>query len=67
MNRPDRVAELLAVVDERELGVNPDTGRVVWAKNGRYGPYVTEALTAAESELTAKAREAPPLPVCCHP
>ena len=52
----DRVAELLAVVDERELGVNPDTGRVVWAKNGRYGPYVTEALTAAESELTGRKR-----------
>ena len=52
----ERVAELLAVVDERELGVNPQTGRVVWAKNGRYGPYVTEALTPEESELTGRKR-----------
>ena len=29
---------------ERELGVNPDNGRVVVARNGRYGPYVTEVL-----------------------
>jgi len=29
---------------ERELGVSPDTGRVVVARNGRYGPYVTEVL-----------------------
>ena len=51
-----RVTELLAVVDERELGVNPATGRVVWAKNGRYGPYVTEALTPEEAELTGRKR-----------
>jgi DNA topoisomerase-1 len=29
---------------ERELGTDPATGRVVVAKNGRYGPYVTELL-----------------------
>ena len=29
---------------EHELGVNPDTGRIVVARNGRYGPYVTELL-----------------------
>lgn len=29
---------------DRELGVNPDTGRTVVAKSGRYGPYVTEIL-----------------------
>ncbi len=30
--------------EERELGVDPDTGRQMVAKNGRYGPYVTEVL-----------------------
>ncbi|TDD70190.1 type I DNA topoisomerase [Jiangella aurantiaca] len=29
---------------DRELGVNPATGRTVVAKSGRYGPYVTEVL-----------------------
>ena len=29
---------------EIELGVHPDTGLQVVAKNGRYGPYVTELL-----------------------
>jgi DNA topoisomerase-1 len=29
---------------DRELGVNPATGRTVVAKSGRYGPYVTEIL-----------------------
>jgi DNA topoisomerase-1 len=29
---------------DRELGVDPDTGRTVVARNGRFGPYVTEAL-----------------------
>ena len=29
---------------ERELGTDPDTGRVVMAKTGRYGPYFTEVL-----------------------
>ncbi len=28
---------------DRELGVNPATGRVVWLKTGRFGPYVEEA------------------------
>src|SRR5690606_14463185 len=30
------------VVGDRELGVNPATGKLVVAKDGRYGPYVTE-------------------------
>jgi DNA topoisomerase I len=30
--------------EEIELGVHPDTGLQVVAKNGRYGPYVTEVL-----------------------
>ena len=30
--------------EERELGADPDSGRVIVAKNGRFGPYVTEQL-----------------------
>jgi len=29
---------------DRELGVDPETGREIVAKDGRYGPYVTEVL-----------------------
>ncbi|AIG63558.1 DNA topoisomerase I [Corynebacterium atypicum] len=32
----------------RELGVNPDNGRQVVAKEGRYGPYVTEIVREDE-------------------
>jgi DNA topoisomerase I len=41
-----KAKELLAnpAGEEKELGVHPDTGLRVVAKNGRYGPYVTEAL-----------------------
>jgi len=28
---------------DRELGQNPDTGRAVWLRIGRFGPYVEEA------------------------
>ncbi|MBP7704271.1 MAG: type I DNA topoisomerase [Caulobacter sp.] len=28
---------------DRELGINPRTGQVVWLKNGRFGHYVEEA------------------------
>ena len=42
----DLAKELLAkpVAEEREVGVDPATGRTVVAKDGRYGPYVTEVL-----------------------
>jgi DNA topoisomerase-1 len=41
----ERARELLAAGNgDRELGVNPETGRTVVAKAGRYGPYVTEVL-----------------------
>src|SRR3954452_24183629 len=41
-----KAKELLAnpAWEEKELGVHPDTGLRVVAKNGRYGPYVTEQL-----------------------
>jgi DNA topoisomerase-1 len=42
----EKARELLATPagTEHELGVDPETGRVIVAKNGRFGPYVTEVL-----------------------
>jgi DNA topoisomerase-1 len=34
----------------RSLGVDPETGHEVVAKDGRYGPYVTEVLPSSESD-----------------
>jgi DNA topoisomerase-1 len=42
---PEKAAELIAAPSEdRVLGVNPTTGLTVVARNGRFGPYVTEVL-----------------------
>ncbi|MDR2619688.1 MAG: type I DNA topoisomerase [Propionibacteriaceae bacterium] len=41
---------------ERALGVNPETGRQVVAKVGRYGPYVTEVAPDQVKPATAKAK-----------
>ena len=42
----DRARELLSQPAgvEHELGADPDTGRTIVAKAGRFGPYVTEVL-----------------------
>ncbi|MDP9027718.1 MAG: type I DNA topoisomerase [Actinomycetota bacterium] len=41
---PTKARELIAapVNTDRELGMNPATGKMVVSKDGRYGPYVTE-------------------------
>jgi DNA topoisomerase-1 len=42
---PERVEELLnAPSGDRELGKDPETGHLIVARAGRYGPYVTEVL-----------------------
>ena len=43
---PEKAVELLAQPQgaERQLGTDPDSGRPIVAKNGRFGPYVTEQL-----------------------
>jgi DNA topoisomerase-1 len=38
---------------DRELGTDPETGRVIVARNGRFGPYVTEVL---EDDAPKKAK-----------
>ena len=52
-----KARELLAnpAGEEKQLGVHPETGLPVVAKNGRYGPYVTEALPEGAPK-SAKAR-----------
>ena len=51
---PERAEELLAQGrQERELGVDPATGRVVVVRAGRYGPYVTEVVEGEEKPRTA--------------
>jgi DNA topoisomerase-1 len=35
---------------DRELGTDPETGRALVAKDGRYGPYVTEILPEGSTE-----------------
>jgi len=40
-----KARELLAMPSEdRDLGIDPDSGNMIVAKTGRYGPYVTEVI-----------------------
>ena len=54
---PAKAEELMTTgggTGERELGTDPETGRTVVAKDGRYGPYVTEVIPEmTEEELQA--------------
>ncbi len=59
---PARARELLEAAsdDGRVLGVDPGTGHDIVARNGRYGPYVTEVLPDAEdTPLKGKAKGKP--------
>ena len=52
----EKAEELFAnsQVSERELGVDPETGRTIMAKDGRYGAYVTEIIPElTEEEIAA--------------
>lgn len=53
------VAEKLFATPQtgRELGVNPESGRTIVAREGRYGPYVTELLGEDEEATVAAKAE----------
>ena len=63
---PAKIRELLEAADDdgRVLGQDPETGRDIVAKAGRYGPYVTEVLAdeapAADEKPKKKAAKAKP-------
>jgi DNA topoisomerase-1 len=50
----ERANELLAQgAQQRELGRDPDSGRAIVVKSGRYGPFVTEVADDGEKPRTA--------------
>jgi DNA topoisomerase-1 len=50
--------ELFATPQEgRVLGVDPDTGHEIVAKDGRYGPYVTEVLPEGSDDGAKKGKK----------
>ena len=58
---PAKARELLdaAADDGRVLGQDPETGRDIVAKAGRYGPYVTEVLPEEVAVLKGKSKVKP--------
>ncbi|HWM07030.1 MAG TPA: topoisomerase C-terminal repeat-containing protein, partial [Actinophytocola sp.] len=47
-------------VEGRSLGTDPVTGHEIVAKEGRFGPYVTEILPEPAEDASAKAKKAKP-------
>ncbi|GIT80944.1 DNA topoisomerase 1 [Leifsonia sp. LS1] len=56
---PAKARELIdaPVQTDRVLGSNPETGKVVLAKDGRFGPYVTEADPEPEPQADPQTGE----------
>lgn len=46
---------------DRELGVDPESGHTIVAKNGRFGPYVTEVLPESDEKPKRGAKKPKPL------
>ncbi len=60
-----KIEELFALAadDGRELGLDPVSGHMLVAKNGRFGPYITEILPeVAEEAAVPKGRKTAPKP-----
>jgi DNA topoisomerase-1 len=59
---PAKAEELFATAgpSERVLGVDPESGRTIVAKDGRYGPYVTEVVEEMTEEQLEAWLEAQP-------
>ena len=57
----EKARELLeqSSADGRELGVDPETGRTIVAKSGRFGPYVTEVIPEEEASAKGKKKVKP--------
>jgi DNA topoisomerase I len=62
---PDELTEAKArelieapVQTDRVLGLNPENGKQVVAKDGRFGPYVTEVESEPETDAAASLRQA---------
>jgi DNA topoisomerase-1 len=58
---PAKAKELIEapVVGDRILGVDPATGYEIAAKDGRYGPYVTEVIPEPAAEPVAEGAKKP--------
>jgi DNA topoisomerase-1 len=56
---PAKAKELIEapVQTDRELGTNPESGKLVLAKDGRFGPYVTEADPEPEPQVDPQTGE----------
>ncbi|MDO9395864.1 MAG: type I DNA topoisomerase [Herbiconiux sp.] len=57
---PEKARELVdaPVVTDRVIGVNPENGKEIVAKDGRFGPYVTELEPVVEEPAPAAAATA---------
>jgi DNA topoisomerase-1 len=52
---PEKARELVdaPIVTDRVIGINPDNGKEIVAKDGRFGPYVTELDPAPADDVDA--------------
>ncbi|PZE33489.1 type I DNA topoisomerase [Curtobacterium sp. MCSS17_006] len=54
------------VIGDRVVGINPETGKEVLAKDGRFGPYVTERTPEPEPTVDPKTGEVVEVPAAAE-